>query len=60
MNIFDNLDFYPTPNDVIETMFEEASIIPTGKIILEPSDGAYHRIQRLSQELKKQMLHYFN
>lgn len=39
MNIFDNLDFYPTPNDVIETMFEEASIIPTGKIILEPSAG---------------------
>ena len=39
MNIFDNLDFYPTPSDVVEQMFEEANVLPTNKIILEPSAG---------------------
>ncbi len=54
MGIFNNNDFYPTPEDVIFTMLEGVNI--TDKIILEPSAGNGDIIDYLNNNGAQQVL----
>jgi hypothetical protein len=54
MGIFNNQDFYPTPEDVIFTMLEGVNI--TNKIILEPSAGNGNIIDYLNNHGAQEVL----